>query len=374
MAHSYIIGQSGTGKSTLMKQQALDRIAAGDGVCFIDPHGQDTDDLLRYIPARRRKDVALFDPSQFTIPWYPLQSENRPAFTAGSFAESLKDAWGYADVPTPRMDICIYSAVAALIEADEPLLGFYLLLTSSDYRQHVIGKLEDRVIQDYWSLLDRMTERDRLQMVDTTLNKVSYLMADPCIAAMFAKRHGTLDLKDILTGKVLLVRLPQSSLGIQKVATLGSLLLTQLHHTALLRDPSVPFHLFIDEFHHFARGTLKEMYSGIRKFGVSLTVAHQYLDQVDGDLLAAVLGNSAVRYVFRVSREDAQRIDVQKRQYDLYDLPNFRARVARSESVFDLEVNEIERKAGDPGKVIAHTRRHYHREPGSAVNDFLARF
>lgn len=302
MAHIHIMGGSGTGKSTFTRGLILDAIYRGEGVAYFDPHGHDTDELIPYIPRSRRPDVILFDPTLFAIPYNPLITDN-PHKTAQSLTSAISTVWGYSDVPTPRMDGVLYNALIALIEAREGLFGLYMILVSERYRAHVLTSDMNPVVRSFWLWYETLTEKEKFQVVESTFNKVQILMADPRMLALFGKKD-RLSLSAAVKDKILLFRLPQGELGLEKAAMIGSLLLVQLHAALMARDTTVPFTVFVDEVHSFAYDPIAEMLSGIRKRNVSVVVAHQYLSQL-APLLRASLKANATPHLFRLSHEDS---------------------------------------------------------------------
>lgn len=316
--HAHIVGSSGSGKSTLMQRWFLDAVRAGSAVCYLDIHGTDTDNLLQYIPIKRRKEVVIFDPSQFAIPWNPLQTENAP-LAGNTFLTSVKAAWQYSEMPTPRLDSVLYNALVALMEARHGLFGLYLILTSTTYRKHVLKDIRDPVVKRYWQWFDKLNEKQQLEQSDSTLNKVQILMADPRIRAICGATSN-INMAEMVKDKILFIRLPQGEIGVDKSAVLGSILLAQIHQACLSRDTTLPFHLFIDECHTFAPHTIRELLSGIRKFNVSVTIAHQYMRQLEQGLLDSARAN-CVEYVFRVSVDDRALLpklgDMQTQPYEL---------------------------------------------------------
>lgn len=310
--HRYILGKTGVGKSTLMLALMLEDIAAGDGLFYIDPHGQDADRLLEYIPESRRRDVILFDPSHLDQP-QPINvladvaPEWRP-FIATSTVDTFKSVWGYDGLATPVMDQVLYNSTAALLEAPKAtLFGIWRMLTDERYRTTVLEHVTDPVVRGFWEReFAPLTPREQREMTRSTLNKIGMLMADPRIRATLGRARSAIDLPGILDGKIMIARLPQGRLGLSKTRVLGSILLARLHAAALARPDTRPFHIYLDECHHFGTGTLIEMLSGVRKFGVSLTLCHQYLDQLPVQLRQAVLGSVGTKIVFRVGLADAE--------------------------------------------------------------------
>lgn len=333
MAHTYIIGQSGTGKSTLLIQRTLERIKDGHGVFYLDPHGSDTDQILDYIPAKRRNDVVLFDPSrEDVLPFNPLQNLSNIPLTVSILLDTIKDAWGYAHTPTPTLEMYLYFSLSALAEAGETLIGLPYLLTDASYRNDVTANLKDEVVKAFWAAFGAMTPKEQRDQVSSTLNKALMLIADPRVRRTLALHHSAFQCADVVNSKIFLARLPQGQLSIGRTRLLGSVLLSLMHQACLARDTALPFHFFIDECHLWSPTVISEMLSGIRKFNVTITLAHQYIDQLDRTYYSAILGNCAEQIVFRISSEDASRLaerfDTARNgtKYDFDQQPPFRAR------------------------------------------------
>ncbi|PHP65444.1 hypothetical protein CSC94_18975 [Zhengella mangrovi] len=311
--HRAILGKTGTGKSTCMRALMLDDIARGDGLFYLDPHGEDADRLLERIPPKRRTDVILFDPcdddnaqpinliGEIAPPWRP--------FLASSLVDTFKSIWGYDQIATPVLDQYLHNAIAALL--DRPgatLIDIHFMLTSQSFRDETVSLIQDPAIRSFWADdFAAMSERERRETTRSTLNKIGALLADPRMRSVIAYPKSRIDLGAVLkTRKILIARLPQGRLGLHKTRILGSLLVARLHMAALAREGRNPFHLYLDECHHFAPGTLAEMLSGIRKFGVSLTLCHQYMAQLSPVLREAILGTVGTKIVFRVGLADAE--------------------------------------------------------------------
>ncbi|MGI1661361.1 type IV secretory system conjugative DNA transfer family protein [Palleronia sp. KMU-117] len=347
LPHCHIIGSTGTGKSTLIKQRIFDDLTAGRGLFYLDPHGSDADHILSLIPRERLADVVLFDisDSEHPVRFNPLRAPGEVPFVATTLVEAIKDAWGYSGVSTPTMDQYLFNATYALIEAKQPLLGLKFLLTphATRYRRRVLKSVTDPIVKDFWLDFERLPEKDKRETTRSTLNKIGMLMADRRVRNTIGQPKTSFTFTDILEdNRVFIARLPQGKLGISKVKLVGMLLLTQLHLAALSRQSTEPFHVYLDEVHHFAGATLAELLSGVRKFGLSLTVAHQYLAQLSPALREAVLGNTSLRYIFRVSSTDAKRLEtiVGQNQLltDLNQLPRFRARVVSDERPEEVDI------------------------------------
>lgn len=316
------------GKTEFALERLLNDIKAGNGVCYVDPHGYDTDRLLNYIPPARRADTTVFDPSQYAIPWNPLITDNVP-LTASTYDTSIRVAYNFADMSTARMSGVLYNSLVALIEAKQPMFGLFLILDSQAYRDHVIPRVKNEVVRRFWLRFGKLPLKQQQDMIESTYNKVQALMADPRICAISGTQD-VLDIRDKVKDKILFLRLPQGQLGVEKVKLLGNLLLTQIHQACLGRDTTVPYSLYIDECHTFAPHILKEMLSGIRKFNVEVTMIHQYTSQLERELRDSLRAN-ADQYIFRVSMDDALDLpkpkpqDVQLWEQDPFEYSHFDA-------------------------------------------------
>lgn len=323
-SHTWIIGKTGMGKSTEMIALAVDDIVNGDGIAFFDPHGDAIDEILQFVPPHRRRDTILYDPSdlEFPIAFNPLcniDPDNR-AFMANAMLDMFKSRWG--DSWGPQLEQFLYNGVAALLDVpDSTLVGLKYLLTSRKYRKRVVGEpargrreetgyVRDPVVKDFWrtDIAKHMPEKEQREKTLSTLNKIGKMISDPAIRNSIGQPRSRIDFNEIMdNGKILLVRLPQGRLGIDKASLIGSLLMSNLHLAALSRgDKRRPFHVYVDECQYFAPTTLAHMLSGIRKFGVSLTLAHQYLDALPDELRSALIGTVGTIIAFRLGFSDAE--------------------------------------------------------------------
>lgn len=380
MENIFIIGQTGTGKSTLMKDMMLKDIHAGQGILYIDPHGPDTDDLLQFIPYERRNDVILFDPSDTdrTMAWNPLEINGHIAIITSTIERAIKDNSGYQDTGTPTMSLYIRNTIFALLEAGEPLTGMSFMLTSPRYRLKVLEKVQDPLIKRFWSDFEILTTKDKRQEIASTYNKAFSMILDQRIRNIISQKKSMFSPREALNGKIILARLPQGQLGFEQVRMLGLLILSQLHLSALAHPASVPTRIYLDEVHTFEGGTLAEMLTGIRKYGVSLTMAHQNLSQLSPKLLSTILGNTGQKYIFRVSLPDATALNEHQGpdnyHYELNKLPRFLARLFDGEATAEVPVKfDWKSDARVPKTVRSNMRRNFSR-PSEAVTAELNRF
>lgn len=375
-SHTWAIGKTGVGKSTALMRWAIDDILAGEGLAFFDPHGDAAEEILRHVPRARRADVIYLNPAELCIgynPFYRVPNERR-AFVASALTDGIKAAWGYEDMATPVLDQMLFNGARAMMDMPGgTLIGLKFLMTDAAYRKRVIGHIQDPLIREFWAVEfeEHMTERERRERTLSTLNKLGALIADPAVRRMIGQPKSAIDLLDILReGKLLIVSLPQGELGVEKSALVGSLLMSQLHVAALSRgDDRRPFHIYADECHHFAPGALCEMLSGVRKFGISLVLANQYLEQLPRKLRAALIGSVGTIVAFRIGALDTPLIEPEfrlKRDDDtLCELPPYTAYARTGVQTHRLTMPEITTRAfpGAPGRIKNLCRQSYAADP-----------
>ena len=371
-SHTWLLGKTRVGKTTALQNWILDDIYDGHGVLFIDPHGDAIEELLAYIPPERQADVVLCDFADFEHP-IPLNviadvPYDRRSFVANAVVSIFKNLWGYAHVPTPQLDQYLYNGTAALLETpNSTLLGLnYLLKDNKTYRHRVIGHVLNPVIKDFWENdFEAIPDKERRQSVLSTLNKIGMLIADPAVRNIIGQPKMSFSIKDIMdSGKILLVSVPQGKLGIEKSAMLGSLVLTLVHLTALERVETTerrPFHCYLDEMHHFGTAMLAEMLSGVGKFGISLTLAHQYIHQLTAELRQALIGTVGTIVTFRIGATDAETLapefGFESQDTPLPQLPPYTA-YAKTDAVHLLTMPPLTRRRF-PFDHRTHARRTY---------------
>lgn len=384
LQHLFVIGRTGTGKSTALKNFILQDIASGAGCAFFDPHGDDTEQLLSLIPPERQRDVILYDPSDFDFPigFNPLHNiplQRRP-FVASAIVDCFRAIWGHSW--GPQVEMFVYAGVAALLDRqDGSLLGLKFLLTSRRFRSRVLANVLDPAVRDFWQtdFETHMPEREQRERTLSTLNKIGALIADPTIRNSIGQSRTAIDFGEILDQRrIFIARLPQGELGIEKSSLIGALLLSNFHLNALRRRTRMPFHLYLDEFHHFGNSTVIEMLSGIRKFGVSLTIACQYLDQLSPAMKAAVLGTVGTMLAFRTGALDAETLspefELGRDDTALSALAPFRA-YARTDRTTELRMPAM-LETGRPrvARKIRNRCRSQYALPRTIVDERIGRF
>ncbi len=315
--HMLVIGKTGMGKTTLLKNIALQDMHTGRGVGIIDPHGDLSRDLLDQYPLSRSRDLVYIDPSdEERVVTFNVLADVPPERLAATTAEvvaTFKARWG--DSWGPRMERILYNGTAALIEAtDTSLLGLPRLLKDEWYRDEILERVRDPIVlgyfRDEYAVWD---EEYRRTAIEPVLNKVEPLLSSPVVRAMLGTTISSIDIREIMDGrKVLIANLSKGVLGPGHAHLLGATLVSCFSNAALARgargkpETRVPFHLVVDEFQNFSTDSFADIASEARKWGLSLVLGHQLLAQLPPSLRATILGTVGSLAAFQVSGDDSE--------------------------------------------------------------------
>ena len=337
-SHVYVIGKTGTGKSTLLETMALQDVRRGAGLALIDPHGDLVDRIASQIPDWRQRDVVYLnaaDPHQ-PFGYNPLRHvrEDRIPLAASGFLEVFKkmwpDAWGV------RMEHILRNVLLALLEQPDATMHHILrIFSDKKFRTAVAKSLKNATVKTFFEKeYDRYSFGYRADGVASIQNKVGAFLADPVLNRILTTSKSDIHVRKIMDeGKVLLVNLAKGRLGEDGSSLLGGLLVTTIGLAAYSRadipeDQRRNFFAYVDEFQSFTTMALANMLSELRKYRVGFTIAHQYMHQLDPDIRHAVLGNAGTIISFRVGAEDApylvREFVGQFDETDLVQLPNYR--------------------------------------------------
>jgi Type IV secretion-system coupling protein DNA-binding domain len=386
--HMHVIGASGTGKSTLLLNLIAQDIRNGDGLAVLDPHGDLVDSVLRLIPPERVKDVILLDPSDDEYPIgfnvlsaHSAMEKDLLASDLVAVFHRLSTSWG------DQMNAVLANAILAFLESDQggTLVDLRRFLVEMAYRKRYLRTVKDPEVVYYWTkefpLLTGRPQGPVLTRLDT------FLRPKP-IRYMVAQKESRLDFGSILdTGKILLARLSQGAIGAENSHLLGALLVSKLHQLALGRQRQREedrrfFWLYVDEFHHFATPSMAAILSGARKYRLGLILAHQNLQQLENvPEVASAVQNSYTRVCFRLSDQDAKKLESGFADFTALDLQNLSTgeaicRVERADLDFNLRT-EIPPDVPDEDAqmvkdaIVRHTSDRY-AVPRAAVEAALA--
>ena len=312
---TYIIGTTGTGKSSLLKNIVYQDMNQDrtHGLCVIDPHGDLIDELLELVPPSREKDVILFDPMDTEHPFGlnllacdrndPHQIRWVVSTVMGTLRRLFEYSWG------PRLEhVLRHTLLTSMLLPDSTFIELLLLLTNENYRGQVIPDLQDQILKQFWADLPR-SPRDRYDLISSTLNKISPFITDRSMRNIIGQPKNTFDLQHIMDeGKILFVNLSKGDLGEDNSSLLGAVLVNLVLIAAMKRrsipkDERRPFHLIVDEFQNFANESFSVLQSEARKFAVDVVVAHQFRDQLSEQLKGSTLNVGNI-VAFRVTGRD----------------------------------------------------------------------
>jgi hypothetical protein len=313
--HVYIIGKTGAGKSTMIANMAIDDIRKGRGLGIIDPHGDLSETILDFIPKRRLNDVIYLEPFDTERPFAlnVLEVRNRQqkdlvaSGIVSIFYKLYKDSWG------PRLEYILRNVILTLLETpDATLVDILALLNNIDYRKKVTRNLEDPVLRNFWEKeFAKMPDRLKAEAVSPIQNKVGQFVTSRMIRNIIGQPKSTVDFEEIMNeGKILILNLSQGKLGEDNAALLGAMIITQIQLAAMNRSfikevDRKDFFLYVDEFQNFATTSFIKILSEARKYRLSLTLANQYIDQLDLDVQKAIFGNVGTLISFVVGAKDA---------------------------------------------------------------------
>jgi type IV secretory pathway TraG/TraD family ATPase VirD4 len=337
-SHVYIIGKTGTGKSTLIETMALQDLERGNGFALVDPHGDLAERIASRILASREADTIYFNASDPAQPYgYNPLRQVRPNFislAASGLMEVLKKMW--ADSWGVRMEHILRNVLLALLEQPDATMSSVLrILSDRSYRKNIARSLKNLTVKNFLqNEFERFTFGYRADGIAPIQNKIGAFLADPLMLRMLTQPEKDLHIRKIMdSGGVLLVNLAKGRLGEDSSALLGGLLVTTIGLAAFSRadapsEDRKDFFVYVDEFQSFTTLALVNMFSELRKYRVGFTVAHQYLHQLDPDIRHAVLGNAGTIMSFRVGAEDALYVEKEfQGRFDLIDvaqLANYR--------------------------------------------------
>jgi GTPase SAR1 family protein len=313
--HLYIIGQTGSGKSTLLANLIAGDIWRGKGIGVADPHGALIEDILRLIPRERMHDVFYVNPADLECPiaYNVLEHVHKDARArvadgvVAAFRHVWSDSWG------PRMENIMLHCIRALLDTPgSTLLGVPRMLRDEAYRHAIVAQAEDPVTVSFWTNdFESWDDRYRKDAIAPVLNKFDRLLSSPAVRNIIAQPTSTLDLRFTMDDRrILLLNLNKGQLGEGNARLLGALFMTGIANAALSRgdaspEERPPFYLYCDEFQNFATESFGLILSEARKYGLSLTLAHQFLGQLPESLQLAVMGNAGSTIALRVGAEDA---------------------------------------------------------------------
>ncbi len=329
LRHFYTIGQTGTGKSTMLKNMIIQDIKNGEGVCFIDPHGSDVQDILAQIPKERYDDIIYFDPSYTERPMalnmleYNRAYPEQKTFVVNELFSIFQKLYG--GVPESMGPIFEqYFRNATMLVIEDPDSGCTLLDVSrvmavKSFRDMKLSKCKNPIVVQFWKEVAEKAggEASLSNMVPYITSKFDVFLANDIMRPIIAQEKSSFNFREIMDSrKILLVNLAKGRLGDINSSLIGLILVGKILMAALSRVDSFgkemhPFYLYIDEFQNVTTPSISTILSEARKYKLSLAIAHQFIAQLDEKIKDSVFGNVGNLAIFRVGAEDAEYLEKQ---------------------------------------------------------------
>jgi energy-coupling factor transporter ATP-binding protein EcfA2 len=314
--HIYLIGKTGSGKSSLILNLLAELVRHDRGIALLDPHGDLAEDLLECIPKNRADRLLYFNPSDLSFPiafnvLAEEEPDRRPRVAAGivtAFRNIWSDSWG------PRLEYILYNAIRALLDAENAtILGLPRLLVDPAYRRWIVRQIRDPFIKSFWEdEFESYDHRFRREAIAPIQNKIGQLTADPVLRNTLGQVKRKIDFRSIMdNGGIFIGNLSKGKIGETPSHLLGSLLMSHFQIAAMERaelpqDARREFVLAVDEFHGFVTDAFASILSETRKYRLSLVLSHQFTAQVASPIREAVFGNVGSIVAFRTGASDAE--------------------------------------------------------------------
>ncbi len=314
--HLYVVGKSGSGKSKLLELLIKEDLEAGKGVGVLDPHGDLVDNVMKFVPKDRIKDVVYFDPADldFPISFNPMENvaEAQKMQVTIGFIQIFKKLFG--SNWTDRLEhVLRYTVLALLDSPNTTVLSILKMLTDKNYRQNIVSRINDNVVKNFWvSEFAGWSEKFDAEAITPLLNKVGQFVATNMIRNIIGQPESKFDMRDIMDNqKIIFMKVSKGLLGEENSGLLGAMIVTKVYQAAMSRadlseDDRKDFYFYVDEFQNFATDTFAEILSEARKYALNLTIAHQYMGQLSEFVKKTVFGNVGSVISFRVGSDDAK--------------------------------------------------------------------
>ena len=323
LRHFYCVGQTGTGKSTLLKNMIVQDILQGNGVCMIDPHGIDIVDVLAAVPRERYEDVIYFDPSYTTRPMalnmleYDLNHPEQKTFVVNEMLSIFNKLFDMKVAGGPMFEQYFRNAVMLVMEDPDTgstLLDVSKVLANKPFREMKLSHCKNPVVVQFWKeVADKAGgEASLANIVPYITSKFDVFLSNDVMRPIISQQKSSFNFREVMDGKkILLVNLAKGRLGDINANLIGLILVGKILMAALSRVDAIgkeipPFYLYIDEFQNVTTDSISTILSEARKYKLSLTVAHQFIAQLDEKIRDSVFGNVGSIAAFRVGADDAE--------------------------------------------------------------------
>ncbi|HRY76614.1 MAG TPA: type IV secretion system DNA-binding domain-containing protein [Candidatus Paceibacterota bacterium] len=345
--HVYLIGQTGTGKSYAMTNSIIQDIKNGAGVGVVDPHGDLIDQILEYIPKERMEDVILFDPADLERPMglnmleYDFSHPEQKTFITNEFINIFDKLYDLKATGGPMFEYYLRNALSLLMSdtSETPtLLDIPRVFTNEEFRNQKLARCSDPTTVEFWE-----KEAAKVTSGDISLSniapyitsKFNTFISNDYVRPIISQTKSAFNFREVMDNrKILLINLSKGRIGDLNSSLLGLIMVGKLLMAALSRvdtpeDRRQDFYLYIDEFQNFATSSIATILAEARKYRLDLTIAHQFIAQLDDKIREAVFGNVGTMLCFRVGAKDAEFLvkyfEPVFDQSDLINIDNFNA-------------------------------------------------
>lgn len=317
--HIYIIGATGTGKTELLKEMIMQDINEGKGLCYMDPHGDSIEDILKLIPPERAEDVIFFNPGDTERPMglnlLEATSEDQKHFVASSVINMMYKLFDpyKTGIVGPRFEHAVRNAMlTAMSDEGSTFVEVMRILTDSKYVQELLPKVQDPIVRRYWTdQIAQTSDFHKSETLDYIVSKFGRFVTNKMIRNIIGQSQSSFSFRDVMdSGKILLINLAKGEIGEENSNFLGLVLVPRILMAAMSRsdvpeDQRRDFYLYVDEFQNFATPDFAVILSEARKYRLNLCVANQFIGQVEEEVKNAVFGNVGTKIAFRVGVTDA---------------------------------------------------------------------
>ncbi len=314
--HFYLIGRTGTGKTTLMLRMIIQNIKRGDGVCYIDPHGDAAEFILQRIPKERADDVIYFDPSDTARPMgfnlLEAETPEQKDFIVQELVSIFYKLFG-TEMIGPKFEHWTRNAALTLMESNDTLIEIPRIFTDKEFERSRVEKVKDPVVRSFWEKeYAQTTDFHKSEMLGYFVSRFGRFITNDMMRNIIGQRKSSFDIREIMDeGKIFIVNLSKGKIGDVNGNLLGLILVSKIQMAAMARAELPPekrrdFYLYIDEFQNFTTDSIAVILAEARKYGLIMCMAHQYIAQLQENIRDAVLGNAGNIACYRIGVEDAE--------------------------------------------------------------------